>query len=350
MPEISVIVPVYNTEKYLPMCIDSILEQSFSDFELILADDSSPDRCPQICDEYASRDTRIRVLHLPHGGVSQARNAALDVCIGKYVVFCDSDDYVAQDYLKDMLEAQSKQPYSFVITSNVTFSDVKTLENNLTLSSKAEAKILNLDSLNEADYTALVCQYRLWGPCCKLYKKHLIDESNLRYDTDLQSAEDFAFNISYLRLINQLYYVPSSNYFYRIAWKTTKCNFIDQSAIKSAHIIVSGMTELANRANLYDRVCGSIQKIAADKFYYSRLPMVFAQGKKIPRAKRKEMFLLLCNQESDPRYMEMCIAGTKYLSMNPLMRVVAKINLFWTWQLFYCLNRIFNRIRKKQSY
>lgn len=99
MPEISVIVPVHKTEMYLSICIDSILEQSFANFELILADDCSPDSCPQICDEYAQKDPRIRVLHLPHGGVSRARNAALDVAVGKYNVFCDSDDYVGQDYL-----------------------------------------------------------------------------------------------------------------------------------------------------------------------------------------------------------------------------------------------------------
>lgn len=90
--KVSVIVPIYNVEKYLKRCIDSILSQTFTDFELILVDDGSPDKCGEICDVYARGDTRIKVLHLENGGVSNARNKALDVAQGKYITFCDGDD------------------------------------------------------------------------------------------------------------------------------------------------------------------------------------------------------------------------------------------------------------------
>ena len=108
MPLISVIVPVYKVEAYLPACVDSILAQTFSDFELILVDDGSPDACGAICDSYAHMDSRIRVVHQKNGGLSAARNAGLDAAIGKYVTFVDSDDVIMQDYLRELYLAITK--------------------------------------------------------------------------------------------------------------------------------------------------------------------------------------------------------------------------------------------------
>ena len=102
---ISVIVPVYKVEQYLHRCIDSILAQTYRDLEIILVDDGSPDNCGLICDEYASKDSRIKVIHKTNGGVSSARNAGLDVASGDYIAFVDSDDYVLPQYLEYLLEA-----------------------------------------------------------------------------------------------------------------------------------------------------------------------------------------------------------------------------------------------------
>ena len=105
LPEISVIVPVYKVEKYLPQCIDSILAQTFTDFELLLVDDGSPDRCGEICEEYAGKDTRIRVFHQANAGLSCARNTGLMNACGRYVTFIDSDDYVKPCYLESLYGA-----------------------------------------------------------------------------------------------------------------------------------------------------------------------------------------------------------------------------------------------------
>ncbi len=104
----SIVVPVYNVEKYLAECTESILNQSFEDFELILVDDGSPDRCPEICDEYVKKDCRVKVVHKKNGGLSDARNAGIDVATGEYVLFVDSDDYwdsaFALEQINDVLE------------------------------------------------------------------------------------------------------------------------------------------------------------------------------------------------------------------------------------------------------
>ena len=99
-PLISVIVPIYNVEKYLSRCIDSIINQSYSNLEIILVDDGSPDQCPDICDAYAAQDSRIKVIHKPNGGLSSARNAGLNIMLGDYVAFIDSDDFVHREFIK----------------------------------------------------------------------------------------------------------------------------------------------------------------------------------------------------------------------------------------------------------
>lgn len=108
MPEISVIVPVYDVEAFLPQCVASLLAQTFADFELILVDDGSPDGCGALCDQFARQDGRVRALHQPNGGLSSARNAGLDAAAGQYIAFVDSDDLVHPDYLRLLRAALQK--------------------------------------------------------------------------------------------------------------------------------------------------------------------------------------------------------------------------------------------------
>ena len=113
MPAISVIVPVYRVEPYLRRCVDSILRQTFPDFELILVDDGSPDRCPEICDEYARADSRVHVIHKKNGGLSDARNAGIDYAFAcsesRWLTFIDSDDWVHPELLARLLDAARKE-------------------------------------------------------------------------------------------------------------------------------------------------------------------------------------------------------------------------------------------------
>ncbi len=123
MPMISVIVPVYKVEPYLHRCIDSILAQTYTDFELILIDDGSPDNCGAICDEYAQRDKRIRVIHQENGGLSAARNAGIDIARGEYLSFVDSDDMIAETYLERLFEVLTEEHADISVCGMMTFTD-----------------------------------------------------------------------------------------------------------------------------------------------------------------------------------------------------------------------------------
>ena len=130
MPEISVIVPIYNVEKYLGPCIDSILAQTFKDFELILVDDGSPDRCGKICDEYERVDKRIRVIHQENSGLSAARNVGLDVMVGKYVTFIDSDDLVDKRFLEELYDNLQNDKAQISLCQFQEFENISEIKNS----------------------------------------------------------------------------------------------------------------------------------------------------------------------------------------------------------------------------
>lgn len=120
-PLISVIVPIYNVEKYLARCVDSIVNQTYKNLEIILVDDGSPDRCPQMCNDYAEKDSRIKVVHKKNGGLSDARNAGMAVATGEYISFIDSDDYVSDDFFECLLDVMNKENSDIAECSVVKF-------------------------------------------------------------------------------------------------------------------------------------------------------------------------------------------------------------------------------------
>ena len=202
-PLISIIVPVYGVERELPRCIDSIISQDFTDFELLLIDDGSPDRCGEICDEYAAKYSRIKVFHKPNGGVSSARNVGLDNAKGEWVMFVDSDDVLLQGALSisnSCIKAGWRNLISFRLKRNGKNSDRLLGDCHISV----RELIMRHLTYNSIDP----------GPCAKLYENRKIGK--VRFRTDLKIAEDLLFNIEYLIGLNdeqgQVYF--SGNYVY----------------------------------------------------------------------------------------------------------------------------------------
>ena len=197
MPQVSIIVPVYKAEKYFKRCIDSILNQTFSDYELILVDDGSPDNCPEICDKFAESDKRVKVIHKNNGGVSSARNAAIDIAKGEYLMFVDSDDYVENQILQYLYDKIVKADADFFLSGLVMeFTDIN---DNVVKSIKygmpdKEYSVKELLESIRIDFE-IIC---ISGPWCKIYKKSIIDKCNIRFNTSLNLGEDTYFNLMYL--------------------------------------------------------------------------------------------------------------------------------------------------------
>ena len=204
MPEISIIVPVYKVEQYLPRCIDSILAQTFTDFELLLIDDGSPDNSGKICDEYAAKDSRIRVFHKGNGGVSSARNLGLDNAQGKYIGFVDSDDVIPPFYYQTLI--------SYLFDNDVVCCNY--------LKFSSDSPTFDCDITNSIDYVQLnnrsFFKYgeSYWCVWNKIFKREIIKDS--RFDTTLKNAEDTLFSFSILLNCESVGYIRNKLYGYFI--------------------------------------------------------------------------------------------------------------------------------------
>lgn len=192
-PIISVIVPVYNVEQYLPRCIDSILAQTFTDFELLLVDDGSTDKSGDICDEYARKDPRIRVFHKPNGGVSSARNMGLDNAKGEWMFFSDADDILELAAFQLLISKAESNSVDLVMAGYRIYQD-DILQNGICLESD---KILSRDEALTEMYQPADYPYQgyLW---CKLFRRSVIADNHLRYNEQLYFNEDRLFIVQFL--------------------------------------------------------------------------------------------------------------------------------------------------------
>lgn len=224
-PLISIIVPVYNVEKYLPECIESILSQSYSNFELILVDDGSKDKSGIICDEYAKRDNRIKVYHKQNGGVSSARNLGLDNADGEWITFVDSDDIVEPNYLSSMV----------LYTENYDFSIIQFSLNRIGWPSSINQEFSNIEKiLSMKEYAKSLLNYTVdTGPCARLYRSQILNnlsnsvenQKKIRFNTNLTIGEDLIFNLEYsLKNNSQAILIDKPIYNYR---------FVENSAMNS---------------------------------------------------------------------------------------------------------------------
>ena len=188
-PAVSVLVPVYKVEPWLRRCVDSILAQTFSDFELILVDDGSPDRCPEICDEYARRDPRVRVFHQENRGLAGARTTGLENARGKWISIVDSDDWVEPNYLEEMITAATQETQLVRCNMRYWGTDGRRVP-PLTNDDFVE-KILSGGKMTMCEL--MVSQ--------KLYLKQVVDGMKVKFAAGLSTGEDNCFNIRYMSQI-----------------------------------------------------------------------------------------------------------------------------------------------------
>ena len=208
-PMVSIIVPVYNAEQYLRRCVDSILNQEYTDFELFLVNDGSTDSSGDICEEYGDKDHRVIVIQKENTGVSDSRNRALDRARGKYLQFLDSDDWITPDATRLFVRAAEEYGCDMVISDfyrvvGERLSPKGDIEEEGVLTREEFAAHM---MENPADFYYGV----LWN---KLYRRDIVEEHNLRMDTDISWCEDFMFNLEYIRYAKVFYALHAPIYYY----------------------------------------------------------------------------------------------------------------------------------------
>lgn len=208
-PTVSIIVPVYNAEKNIERCIESVLKQDYEDFELILMNDGSKDSSGSICDRYATGDERIRIIHKENSGVSDTRNKAIDMAQGKYLQFIDSDDWITPDATGLMVRMAEESQCEMVIADFYRVigerlahkGDIR--EDGLL--TREEFAIYMME--NPADFYYGV----LWN---KLYRRDIVERFQLRMDENISWCEDFIFNMEYIRHVEHVYALHVPIYYY----------------------------------------------------------------------------------------------------------------------------------------
>lgn len=200
---ISVIIPIYNCERYLNRCVNSVLNQSYKNYELILIDDGSIDASGEMCDQYAEKDERIVVIHQKNQGVSAARNAGIEKSSGKYIVFIDSDDFVENDFLYRLNQSDA----DLVMVGFCDYLNNKVLnvivEDEKSWSAKSDKGIEEFLKSKSASV--------VWG---KRYKKSILDEYKIRFRKDLSFCEDRIFNNDYILMSDIVVNIKWSGYYY----------------------------------------------------------------------------------------------------------------------------------------
>ena len=213
MPKISVIVPVYKAEKTLGRCVDSILCQTFADFELLLIDDGSPDRSGRICDEYAAKDSRVKVIHQNNSGAAAARNVGLENASGEYISFADSDDFVAPDFLESLYGLSCRSGCditmcNYNLTDGGSFEPVlHGFDEGTAFDREGVRKVIfkNIAECNTNGY------FSLWD---KLIKAEIIQKNDIRFVSDMSFGEDLCFILDMLIAANGIAFTEKTVYNY----------------------------------------------------------------------------------------------------------------------------------------
>ena len=283
MPKISVIIPVYNVEPYLSQCLDSILNQTFTDFECLCVNDGSTDNSLKVLQEYANKDIRIKIINQKNSGSSVARNNALKNSVGQYIAFVDSDDFISKDYLEKLLIIAEKENSDIVYCRHKMYYPLDNKYESGVNKEKLNKLFNNYSNLKNSDKQIkciLDIVENARSICMKLYKAEIIKNNNILFFENVFAEMDYSFNILVNLYSQKISLLDEEIYYYRkqIESITAKKKTFRINAINSFICLTKEM----EKRNLLKN-----NKIL-EKFILSHF--TFNIGKKIPKESQKEVF------------------------------------------------------------
>ena len=287
---ISVVIPIYKVEQYLPRCVNSILAQTYKNLEIWLVDDGSPDNCGLICDEYAKQDDRIRVIHKENGGLSDARNAALDKCTGEWITMIDSDDFITNDYIEVLYNLVEKYNCKMSIanweifpigTDPIIKKDKKVKE--ILFSSKGALE----DMFNQKHFDN--------SACVKLYHRDLFN--NIRYPKGML-FEDLLTTFKLMLLCDSgIAYCDRTIYFYMFRPTSIEGSAFSEKKMDSAIEVFKVMKSYENR--LADISKAMKSKLAAFSFHLlMKMPKIYKKDYILKNYVKDVRLTVICNNDA----------------------------------------------------
>lgn len=344
-PKISVVIPVYNAEKYIKECIDSILKQSFTDFEVILVDDGSTDKSSVICRKYSQADARVRYFYQENAGVSAARNRGLELARGEFISFVDSDDYLELSTLKTLFQAINEGGYDIACCSYRRIDSLNTVYPYI-LPNVFAASVEHLAKICYENY-ALLIHASVWG---KLYRRSIIENYGLSFIREMSLGEDTMFNLSYFRKINKAILLEYVGYNYvnhggiSLTSTPTQKAFIDllytvtcEKKYFSSFVDLFDVVNFSNRCIISLSEC--LRAILKNKeLRNKKIDMI----KTLLSDKKLKIFINNCQIESNLRYRDVLHIY--------VMKIHSPIVIFITLSLINSLSLIWQKIKFIKRY
>ena len=286
MPKISIIVPVYNVEKYLSQCLDSILTQTFKDFECICVNDGSTDNSLSTLQEYANKDSRIKIMNQENKGLSGARNTALKVADGQYITFIDSDDFVSSDYLGKLLTVAEKENSDIVYCRHKMYFPLDNKYENGPNREKLNKLFYKYSETNKRDkqlkYILDIVENSR-SACMKLYKTEILIKNKLSFFENVYAEEDFAFNALINLCSQKISFLDEELYYYRKQVESLTADK-EKLRINALNSFITLTKDLYNRNLLKDSVilqnfvingiCYRLGKTISKEKYALLLPVI----------------------------------------------------------------------------
>ena len=222
MAKVSIIIPIYNVEKYLSRCVDSVLQQTLSKIEIVLVDDGSPDKCPSICDQYKEKDNRIKVIHKKNGGLASARNAGLRISTGEYILFLDSDDWIEPETAEELVNIAEQYQVDFVRFRPMYAGWPNHKDGSLcdfgTETGMKEGLYQKEDIVREIYPRLFATQQLTLGVIVaawrSLYRREFLEKNNLLFDEEIRYSEDTIFSAKVVRASDSFYYLDGPRYYH----------------------------------------------------------------------------------------------------------------------------------------
>lgn len=291
MPKVSFVVPVYKVEDYLARCVDSILKQSFRDFEVILVDDGSPDNCGTICDDYAEKDDRVRVVHQKNSKSAAARNTGIDIAQGEWLALVDADDWIHKDYLKILLSGVQDD-------TDVVLCDCMITGSNLEEDHEAEdAEFKNVTFAEiEANHVA---NTRVWA---RLYKRETV--GSVRFISGAEPVDDACFNVFLLERSMHFRLTDAKLYYYYMREGSAISDHMGRAASRSVEPIVNALSTVSDpekRARIIVRCYKTV--------FFARYLEMFSSDYKTIEGKCRELLNLLKPYRKELTYKKRIIYG-----------------------------------------